>query len=1188
MMRLVAIALVVFLTACVLSCKESTPDTMFQLLSSEDTGIDFNNQIQESDSFNILTYEYIYNGGGVGIADFNNDSLKDVFFAGNLVSNKMYLNKGNFAFQDITPQANINVPGRWNSGVTVVDINNDGWLDIYVTATMRPGAEDRRNMLFVNNGLNAEGIPTFTEKAGSYGIADDGYSVMAAFLDYDKDDDLDLYVLTNARMNNVPTNFRPKIADGSAVNNDRLYRNNGDGTFTNTTIEAGILLEGFGLGLAVSDFNKDGWPDIYVSNDYLSNDILYMNNGNGTFTNKIGQYIGHQSQFSMGNDVADINNDALPDIITTDMLPETNARKKTTIGNKSYSTYINNERYGYEYQYVRNMLHLNNGLDRGVKFSEIGQLAGVYQTEWSWSPLFVDANNDGYKDLFITNGFPKDITDKDFSNYRADVGNIATPGLLNDSIPVIKIPNYAFRNNGALAFTDVTEEWGLGLKSFSNGAAFADLDNDGDLDYITNNINDKAFVFKNTLNDPGEKKSTNGYLDIKLEGSAGNRMGIGSKVTLFSEGKTQYYEEFIYRGFLSSVDAQIHFGLGAASKIDSLVVTWPDGKKSVQLNVLANQVVTIAYPEHAPAPAKSVGPAIGKMFDERSASLNLNFKHTDNDAIDFNLQRTLPHKFSQSGPGLAVGDVNNDGLDDLVIGGSVNFNAVSYIQQKNGTFAMSKTAGKPLETDAGKTEEDEGLLLFDADGDNDLDLYVVGGGFEGTEPNEYRDRLYFNNKGTFKLDTTALPITNASGSCVRAADFDNDGDLDLFVGGRITPASYPVPGESYLLVNDKGRFTNSASDEMKNVGMVTDALWTDYDNDGKIDLILAGEFMPLTFFHNDGGKLTKVADTGIQGETGWWNSVVGGDFDNDGDIDYVAGNLGLNNNFQVSGAYPLKCYFKDFDGNGSIDPIVACYARESMDGTKRDLFPVHFWEEMNSQSPKFRRKYARFKQFSKATMETLLSADDMKGAAVVEASNLSTSYVENLGGGKFRMTALPVEAQIAPVNGIVVDDIDDDGNLDVLLIGNDYGNEVFAGRYDASTGLLLKGNGVGVFTPSKSSETGFVVDGDAKALVKITGKGRDIYVASQNKGPLKAFVVERPNGYVCTPEKGDVFCEIKLADGKTRKQEFYFGSGYLSQSGRSIRVPKGAVSVTIHNADGKARIVDVLKTDQRISFVDLK
>jgi hypothetical protein len=1169
MKRLIVAAFVGLLLA---SCNDK-PSTLFELIPPGESGIGFTNTIPETDTFNILTYEYIYNGGGVGIADFNNDGLKDIFFAGNLVSNKLYLNKGNLKFSDITSTANVNVPGRWNSGVAVVDINNDGWQDIYVTATMQPRTEDRYNMLFINDGPNAEGIPTFSEKAESYGIADGGYSVMAAFFDYDKDDDLDLYILINQRMNNVPTNYRPRITDGTAANNDKLYRNNGNGTFTDVTREAGILQEGYGLGLAISDLNKDGWPDIYVSNDYLSNDVLYINNGNGTFTNKIGEYIGHQSQFSMGNDVADVNNDALPDIMTVDMLPETNARKKTTIGNKSYSTYINNEQFGYEYQYVRNMLHLNNGLDKGLRFSEIGQLSGIYQTEWSWSPLFVDADNDGYRDLFITNGFPKDITDKDFSNYRADVGNLATTRQLIDSIPVIKIPNYAFKNDGGLVFTDVTNKWGLGLKSFSNGAAFADLDNDGDLDYVTNNINDVAFVFRNTLNDSKDQtKPARSYLDVKLEGSAGNKLGIGSKVTLYAGGKIQYYEEFIYRGFLSSVDPQIHFGLGDMQQVDSVVVVWPGGERSKQANLPANQVITIDYSTHEAAKA-GVAEAT-QLFKDVSATFG-EFRSIDEDAIDFNQQRTLPHKFSQSGPGLAVGDVNNDGIDDLVIGGAVFYKETILLGQKNGTFVSRNATSR----DEQKAQEDEGVLLFDADNDKDLDLYVVGGGFEGTSPADYKDMLYLNDgKGKFSLDTTALPKTIASGSCVRATDFDSDGDLDLFVGGRVVPGAYPTSPDSYVLLNNMGRFTDvttTVAADVKNVGMVTDALWTDYDNDGKTDLALVGEFMPITFFHHENGKLVKAPDTGIQKQSGWWNSIAGGDFDNDGDTDYIAGNLGWNNNYQVSEAFPLKCYAKDFDGNGSIDPVMACYMRVSMDDTVRSLFPVHFWDEMNQQSPKFRKKFTRYKQFSKVTIDQLFTPEEMNGAMIHEANQMSSSYIENLGGGKFRLHALPVEAQVAPVNGIIVDDMNGDANLDVIMIGNDYGNEVFAGRYDAFIGLVLTGDGAGNFSPVKAAVSGFNVQGDGKALVKITENKRDLYVASQNKSTLKAFAVDRTNAYVYAPQRTDAWCEIKLSNGKSRKQEFYYGSGYLSQSGRKLRLPVEATALTIHSVDGKSNDVDV-------------
>ncbi|HMJ68058.1 MAG TPA: VCBS repeat-containing protein [Cyclobacteriaceae bacterium] len=1135
---------------------------MFESLDGDRTGVHFENTIKETGDFNILTTEYIYNGGGVGVADFDNNGLSDLFFAGNMVPNRMYLNQGDFKFNDVTETALINVQGRWNSGVSIVDINNDGWMDVYVTATMLADSANRRNMLFVNNGLNPEGIPTFSEMAGSYGIDDKGYSQMAAFFDYDNDDDLDLYVLTNARMTNVPTNYRPKIVDGTALNNDRFYRNNGDGTFTNATKEAGITIEGYGLGLAIADFNLDGRPDIYVSNDYLSNDILYINNGNGTFTNQIGRYIGHQSQFSMGSDVADVNNDGRPDIVTTDMLAETNARKKTTVSGKSYQNYINNEQFGYEYQYMRNMLHLNNGMEYGMKFSEIGQLAGVYQTEWSWAPLFIDMDNDGYKDILITNGFPKDITDKDFANYRADVGNIATPEYLIDSIPVIKIPNYAFRNNGSLVFTDVSAEWGLDQPSFSNGAVFADFDKDGDLDYVTNNINQPAFVFRNNL----EKITTTPkhWIGVQLEGTPGNKMAIGSKVTIHSGGGIQFGEESLYRGFLSSVDPQMHFGLGQNTTVDSVVVQWPDNSRSVTVKPAIDQSLKISYSGSRTGGAtRPELPA--KWFQEKSADLGIDFVHPEEDFIDYNRQRTLPHKFSQAGPGIAVGDINGDNMDDFVVGGSVGHDATIFFGNKNGKFARKQLISATLK--APKTEEDEGLLLFDADNDGDQDLYIVGGGYEADSASYYRDRLYVNDgKGNYKQQPSSLPDTNAAGSCVRAADIDNDGDLDLFVGGRTMPHAYPMPAASYILINDNGKFLDKTADwsaDVQRVGMVTDALWSDINNDDNFDLIVVGEFMPVTIFVNDGQKLTKLKDTGIDDQSGWWNSLTAADFDSDGDIDYVAGNLGLNNAFQVTPEYPVVCVAKDFDANGSIDPVIACYMRESMQGTKRNLYPVHFWDELNSQSPKFRRKFSRYRQFSKITMAELLTAEESKDAVTLTANQMATSYIENIGNGKFKMSPLPIEAQTAPVNGMVTDDFNNDGNIDIMMIGNDYGNEVFAGRYDAFIGLLLAGNGNGSFRVVSALESGFVVDGDAKALARLSTPGGNVYLATQNRGPLRAFTTSGGNGTLYRPSADDRWAEIQLSNGRKQRLEFYKGSGYLSQSGSAVFFPDNA-AVTVH------------------------
>lgn len=1158
------------------SCTKQS-STLFKLLPTDETGITFANQIFDTDTFNILTHEYIYNGGGVGVSDFNNDGLQDLFFTGNLVPNRLYLNKGNLKFEDITEQAGINISGRWNSGVAIADVNKDGWQDIYVCATMLPDSANRKNMLFINNGASNGGIPTFSNQGAAYGVEDGGYSVAAAFFDYDRDGDLDLYVLINQRMDNFPTNYRPKITDGSAPNNDKLYKNNNDGTFTNVTNEAGITIEGFGLGLCISDLNMDGWPDIYVSNDYLSNDVLYINNGNGTFTNRIAEFVGHQSQFSMGNDASDINNDAMPDIITVDMLPETSDRKKTTISNKSYLTYINNEKFKYEYQYVRNMLHLNNGADKQIKFSEVGQLAGVHQTEWSWAPLFADFDNDGNKDLFITNGFPKDITDKDFANYRSIVGNVASLGHLEDSIPVVKIPNYAFRNNGDLTFSNVTKEWGLDMPSFSNGASFVDLDNDGDLEYVVNNINSVASIYENTLYDSdNEKKTANNFVRLKLK-DQNNTSGIGANVRLYANGIVQSYENTIYRGFLSSVENAVHFGLGDHEKIDSLIIQWTDGNIQKVDSIRINLTSTIEYkPTSRLRASDSSSAASNVIFINANDVTDIQFKHTEEDKIDFNVQRTLPHKFTQSGPGIAAGDINQDGLEDFIIGGSAKNQAAIFLQSAKGTFVQSKK----ITLDESKKEEDEGLILFDADGDKDLDLYIVSGSIEYYESKDaYQDRLYLNDgRGKFTLDKAALPDTKSSGSCVRAADYDADGDLDLFVGGRVVPGSYPTAPQSYLLRNEKGKFTDVSSElmpDLANAGMITDAIWSDFNNDNKIDLILAGEFTPVMFFQNVGNKFAKLK-TDIDRYVGWWNSITAGDFDSDGDMDYIAGNLGLNNTYQVTEKYPLKVYAKDFDGNGSMDPIITCYMRESMDSDVKRLYPIHFWDELNTQSPKFRNKFSRYRHYGKATIDQVLTPEDLKDAQLFEANHMATSYIRNNGNGKFQISALPVLVQVAPVNGMVTEDVNNDGNLDVVMIGNDFGNEVFAGRYDAFTGIVLIGDGKGNFTLMPSAKSGFYVPGDGKGLVRISSPNKNLFVATQNKDSVKVLsTIKSSSEFEFIPGILDSWGEIVYENGKKHRVEFRYGSGYLSQSSRRYRVPRRAATMTVYDFSGKSRIVDL-------------
>jgi hypothetical protein len=1144
------------------SCAQQEKHTLFDLKSPDETGVDFNNKIFESDSFNILTYEYIYNGGGVAVADFNNDSIVDIFFTGNQVSNRLYLGQGNLKFKDVTNESGLISDSKWSSGVSVVDINSDGLADIYVCATASHDEKLRKNVLFVNQGVNSSGIPVFVDQATDYGIDFSGHSISSAFFDYDKDGDLDLYVLVNVKLNNVPTTFRAKIDDGSSLNNDRLFRNEGNGRFTDVSQEAGIRYEGYGLGLAIQDFNNDTWPDIYVSNDYLSNDILYLNNGDGTFINATTDLLGHQSQFSMGNDVADFNNDAQPDIITLDMLPENSERKKTTIGNKSYQNNINNDTYNYQYQYVRNMLQLNNSSKSGIKFSEVGQLAGVYQTEWSWSPLFADFDNDGFRDLVITNGFPKDITDKDFANYRAQLINIAPPGFLVDSIPVVKIPNYAFKNNGDLTFEDVSEAWGLNQPSFSNGAAFADLDNDGDLDYVVNNINSAAFVYENRLNEQKLPNQSN-FLRIVFSGPKDNVNGLGAKVYVYYGKKLQYYEHFPFRGYLSTVEGIGHFGLGQHTMVDSLKVIWPDGTEQILNSVAVNQKVIL---HHKNAMPKSFIPKPENHLLTESFQSGIQYKHQQKDIIDFNIQRTIPHKFSQFGPTLAVGDVNGDALDDIYVGGSTGLSGQFFIQNSSGQFEVEdKLVG------SNEFTEESSALLFDFDNDGDLDLYLGKGGFEQPEGITYQPNLYVNKKGVFSLGNGLLPEINTSTSCARAADFDRDGDLDLFIGGRVIPGKYPLPPRSYLLKNENGKYVDATAEvcpQLMSLGLITDAIWSDYDSDGALDLIVVGELMGITILKNTNGKLS-TANSDLDRYVGWWNSIVGADFDKDGDIDYVVGNLGLNNSYKVSTEKPMRVFSKDLDSNGSIESLLFCYSKMT-DGTEK-LCPIHFWDELNQQSPRFRRQFTKYKHFSKSTWETLLSDEDKKDAYIKDINYAASAYIENLGSGNFKLSALPIEAQVAPVNGILATDVNGDSWLDILLVGNDYGNEVFIGRHDAFTGVTLLNDTKGSFVTEKSSNSGFYVPNDAKALVQLSRPTGDLIIASQNQDSLRVFSSPTQFKFTFKPEQLDEYVIASFKDGKKQKFEIYYGAGFHSQSTRNLNIPTGVVELEVFNSKGESR-----------------
>lgn len=1062
----------------------------FLKLDRNQSGVSFTNTLTETDTFNYFTYPYIYMGGGVAVVDLNNDNFLDIYFTGNMVGDQVYLNKGEMSFENVTSGSGIDGDKRWHTGVAVVDINQDGNQDIYVSVS-GPQA-NRKNLLYINNG-NLE----FTEQAEKYGIADSGNSIQSTFFDYDNDGDLDLYIANYPITSFKTPNFKYRYLMNTVTeeNSDRLYRNDGDGTFTDVTRDAGLLSFGLSISATIADYNNDGWQDIYVSNDFSTPDYFFMNNGDGTFTDQLKEITKQTSFYSMGADAADINNDELIDFFQVDMSAEDNRRSKANMASMDVSLFWSTVSNGFHYQYMYNTLQLNRGISNSLPvMSNVAAFANVTSTDWSWAPLFADFDNDGWKDLYITNGTRREINNKDYFNELKEKMPSMTPAELLEAslnIPSEPIANYFYLNNQTLGFTNETETWNLAHKGFSNGCAYGDLDNDGDLDLVVNNIDSVSWVYQNTLS---ESASSN-HLRVELKGNEGNGLGVGSKITLFADGALQTNHVMLTRGFQSSIEPTVHFGLGTSTKVDSLIVKWPDGSVSKMYDITANQTLSIDQTSSQLIPPKPVDNQTYFMSDGRI--LDSAFVHQENNFNDYAFQVLLPHKMSNLGPALATGDINGDGLDDIYIGGAVGQKAQTYYQTKEGLFIAGQTFPEA-------THENIDAVFFDADSDGDLDLYVVNGGneFDSLSVN-YQDILYLNESGILSA-ADVLPDFYSSGGCVRPFDYDNDGDLDLFVGGRLSPRHYPFPGTSHLLVNkmETGQLTfedqtNEIASSLTNIGMVTDALWMDVNNDNKEDLIVTGEWMDIIWMENTGNDL-KEPQTLVDGSRGWWFSLEKADFDNDGDEDIIAGNLGRNYKYKASLEEPFDVFVKDFDGNGKDDIVLSYYNFGAQ-------FPVRGRQCSSQQIPAINSAFKDYNSFSTATVQDIFGTDALSSSLHYSATSFSSAYLENNGNGNFTATELPEIAQLAPVNDIQILDVNGDNNLDAVLIGNLHASEVETPRADAGIGVLLLGNGDNTFRTSTLQESGLIIKHDAKHSSLLQIAEDNAIVIANNDGPIQLY-----------------------------------------------------------------------------------
>jgi hypothetical protein len=1099
--QIVAPVLLILLFGCQADpvVKEET-NTLFQKLEADATGVDFENKLSYDDDFNIFTYRNYYNGGGVAIGDINNDGLSDIFFTANMLPNRLYLNKGNFQFEDITDKAGIEKKGRWSTGVSMADINGDGFLDIYVCNSGDVKGDNKENELFINNGNN-----TFTEKAKEYGLNDKGFSTHAAFFDFDKDGDLDMYLLNNSFKAigsfDLQRNERNKR---DSLGGHKFFRND-EGHFNDISEQAGIYgsIIGFGLGITVGDVNNDGWQDMYISNDFFERDYLYINNKNGTFSEVLEQQMRSISNASMGADMADINNDSYPEIFVTEMLPADESRLKVNTTFENWDKYQLNLRFGYYHQFTRNMLQLNN---RNGSFSDIGRMAGVHATDWSWGALITDLDNDGYKDIFVSNGIYQDLTNEDFIQYisnREVMGDILknkgkkTYKKLIDLMPSNPVPNYVFSNNGDLTFTDRSAEWGLGTPGFSNGSAYGDLDNDGDLDLVVNNVNMPAFVYRNRSR---EKKPENSYLKVELKGQEKNAFGIGARIWVYYNSHLSYQEQMPMRGFESTVDSKLIFGLGKTQKIDSVIIFWNDGKSQRIDSVNINTTLVLDQTKAQLKPPVATA-SYNPVFVGATTNPAIDFVHKENDFIDFNRDKLTFRMLSTEGPRLATGDINNDGLDDFYICGARDQPGALYMQTRSGGFVRTNEA--LLEKD--KTSEDTDCIFFDADNDGDQDLFVCSGGNEfSANSTELISRLYFNEgKGVFKRSSQFLPSSQIfeSASSVSAGDYDGDGDQDLFVGVRLKPFAYGYPCKGYILENDgRGRFTDvtkKVCPELETAGMITDGAWFDYDKDGKPDLVVTGEYMPVRIFRNENRKSLKEVtnSVGMAKSNGWWNRLEVADVNGDGYADLIAGNHGENSRFRCSGDKPVEMYVSDFDDNGSVEQVLTCYNGDSS-------YPMALRHDLVNVLPYLKKKYLKYEAYQRQQIDDIFTAEQLKKAFRLEAYEMRSCVWLNDGKGKFEKKPLPKEAQLSVMYGVSARDYDGDGKTDILLGGNFYESKPEVGIYDASYGLLLKGDGTGNFVSVPAEKSGINIKGAVRDIKPIkVGKKMMIFIAKNNAAP---------------------------------------------------------------------------------------